>query len=278
MRAIFWDPLVLRGLAAALLAGLTFSSVGYMLTITQSLMFAVELIHSLLAGALLGALVESLLWFIPMQAVVFLYVTLISILVAELSERKVPKDSIVALVASISAVTTLTSLTYLVYVTPLGVSKALGAIWGVVLLASPIDLGYLALTATLTTFIATVFSLELKFISFDPDLALVSGLNVKAYYYLMYVAVSLSLSAAVKVFGAVAPTVLLVAPSILAANVLRRTELPFLTVSSIALMLFSYVTSLVTRIQISLCLGVVSFMTVALAVCWRWLRERGSLS
>lgn len=277
MRTILWDPVVLRGLVAVLLAGLTFSSVGYMLTITQSLMFAVELVHSLLAGALLGALAESLLSFVPMQVVTFLYVTFISVLMAELLERRVSRDFAIAIVASISAVITLASLTYLVYVTPMGVPRALGAIWGVVLLVSPTDLGYLALAATVTILVATVFSLELKFISFDPDLALVSGLNVKAYYYLAYASVSLSLSAAVKVFGAVTTTVLLVTPSVLAANVLKRIELPLLAALSIVLMLLGYATSLVIKIQTSLCLSVVSFMAVALAVCWRWLRDRRPL-
>ncbi|MEM1918323.1 MAG: hypothetical protein QW504_06540, partial [Sulfolobales archaeon] len=98
------DTIALGGLIAVILGGLTFSSIGYVLTISQTLILAHELLHSLLAASLLGALIESITGFIPMQLTIFLYSMSMSVLVAELVKLKIPRDVVVAIVPSVSAI------------------------------------------------------------------------------------------------------------------------------------------------------------------------------
>lgn len=102
-----------------------------MLTISQTLMFIVEIVHSLIAGALLGALVESVTKVTPMHLVIFLYSMVVSSLAAVMIQRKVPRGSVMAFVASLPAVITITSLFRLVYTTLLRVSRTLGGSLGI---------------------------------------------------------------------------------------------------------------------------------------------------
>lgn len=268
------EPVVLRGLIAILLAGPVFSSMSYMLTVSQTLMFAIEIAHSLMAGALLGALLEEVVRIVPMEATVFLYSMTVSALVAELVRKKVPRDTVLALVASFSAVVTVASLWGLVYTTPLGVSKALGALWGTVLLVKPVDLVYMAAVALVVVLVVTLFDLELKYISFDPELAAVSGLNVRAYYYLVYAVASLALSVTVKVYGIVLVSVLTVAPSITSQYLLRRINLPVFLLLGLAVSVPGYAISLAFNVQTSLCIGLISLSVIAFGAAMRWLYGR----
>lgn len=268
------DPLVVMGLAAVFVASSALSSMSYMLTISQTLMFAIEVTHSLMAGALLGALLEEVAKLAPMQVTIFLYTMAVSALVAELARRKVPRDTALALVASLSAVTSIASLWGLVYTTPLGVSRALGVLWGTVFLATPADLTYMAAVALVLLLTASLFDLELKYISFDPDLASVSGLNVRAYYYLVYAASSLALSAAVKVYGAVVVSVLTVAPSVASQYLLRRVSLAAFLLLGLSLSVAGYAMSVALNVQTSLCIGLISLGVVSSGAAMRWLYER----
>lgn len=268
------DTITLTGLAAVVFGGLAFSSMGYMLTISQTLMFAIEIVHSLMAGALLGALIESATKVIPMQLVMFLYSMAVSSLAAEMIQRKVPRDSVIALVASLSAVITITSLWGLVYTTPLGVSRALGVLWGSVLLVTPVDLAYLTLATLAVVLVIALFDLELKYISFDPDLALVSGLNVRAYYYLVYATTSLSLSATVKIYGAILVSVLVVLPSVVSQYILKRLSLPAFAALGLLISVPGYIASLLFNVQTSLCIGVISLSVLTLGTALRWFHGR----
>lgn len=267
-------PVMIVGLVSAALAGIAFSSMGYLLTITQTLMFAVELTHSLLAGALLGALVEGLTNTIPMQLVLFLYSILTTTTAAELLRRKFSADSVVALIASLSAVVSIASLWGLVYITPLGVSRALAALWGSALLATPLDIAYLAIAAVTVIMVITLFDLELKFISFDPELAFVSGLNVRAYYYLVYAVTSLSLSATVRILGTVLTSVLIVLPSVISQNLLKRTEPQIFMLTGLSISVSGYILSLLANMQTSLCVGLMGLTIALLAATIRWFYER----
>ncbi|MCX8184624.1 MAG: metal ABC transporter permease [Sulfolobales archaeon] len=268
------DTAILLGLASVILAGSVFSSLGYVLTISQTLVFAVELVHSLVAAALFGALIEAATGVVPMQLVIFLYSMSISSLVAELVRKNVPRDSVVAFTASLSAVVTIASLWGLIYVTPLGVSRALGALWGSILLVTPSDLTYLAIVVIAVVTVIVFFDLEFKYISFDPDLATASGLNVRAYYYLIYATTSISLSATVKIYGSVLASVLVVLPSITAQYVFKRVELPIYLVSGLTISTIGYLVSLMLNTQTSLCVGVISLAVVTLGVTLRWLYGR----
>lgn len=268
------DTIALAGLVAVSFAGLVFSSMGYILTVSQTLMFAVEMIHSLIAGALIGALIESITGVIPTQVVIFLYSMAVSALVAELVKRKVPRDSVIAFITYLSSVATIASLWSLVYTAPLGVSKALGALWGSVLLVTPSDLAYLALATLVVLLVIELFDLELKYISFDPDLAFVSGLNVRAYYYLVYATASLSLSATIKIYGAVISGVLVVLPSVIAQYLLKRVDLPVFLSLGLSISISGYVVSLLLNAQTSLCIGLISLGILTLGTAFRWFHGR----
>lgn len=268
------DPVVLRGLFAVVLAGLAFSSMSYTLTVSQTLMFAIEVAHSLMAGALLGALVEELTGLVPMQVTIFLYSMGVSVVVAELVRRKVSRDTVLALVASLSAVVSVASLWGLVYTTPLGVSRALGALWGAVLLVTAADLVYMLAVAVVVILVAELFDLELKYISFDPDLAFVSGLNVRAYYYLVYAVASLALSVMVKVYGSVLVSVLTVVPSIASQYLLGRASLPVFLLLGLSVAVSGYAASLVLNVQTSLCIGLISLGVLASGAAMRWIYGR----
>jgi len=268
------EAVVALGLAAAALGGIVFGSLSYVLALTQSTVFAIELLHSLLAGALLGVLIESFTKVIPLQVVVFLYSLAASALVAELSRRRVPQDVAVPLLSSLSAVLSVAAAWYLAYTTPVGYSRAMAVVWGIALLVRPDDLTYLALVALLTITLTSVFNLELKYISFDPDLAYVSGLNTKAYYYLVYALVALSLSATVKVYGVVVASILIAVPSIISVYLLRSYSMRTTIASSVVVSLAGYSISYLTGAQVSLCVGVISLALLAIGALVRWLNGR----
>ena len=268
------DVVIALGFAAAALGGLAFGSLSYVLALTQSTVFAIELLHSLLAGALLGVLVESLTKVIPMQVVVFLYSLAASALIAELSRRKVPQDVAVPLLSSLSASLSVASAWYLAYTTPVGYSRAMAVVWGITLLVHPDDLIYLALVALLTATLTSAFNLELKYISFDPDLAYVSGLNTRAYYYLVYTLVALSLSATVKVYGVVVASILIATPSIVSMYLLKSYRMGTTIASSVVVSLAGYSISYLTGAQVSLCVGVISLALLATGTLIRWLNGR----
>ncbi len=270
------DVVVALGFAAAALGGIAFGSLSYVLALTQSTVFAIELLHSLLAGALLGVLVESLTRVIPMQVVVFLYSLAASALMAELSRRKVPQDVTVPLLFSLSAVLSVASAWYLAYTTPVGYSRAMAVVWGITLLVHPSDLIYLALVALLTVTLTSSFNLELKYVSFDPDLAYVSGLNIRAYYYLVYTLVALSLSATVKVYGVVVASILIAVPSIISVYLLRSYRMGATIASSVVVSSAGYSISYLLGTQVSLCVGVISLAFLATGTLIRWLNERRS--
>ncbi|MEM1527824.1 MAG: metal ABC transporter permease [Sulfolobales archaeon] len=264
------DTIALGGLIAVILGGLTFSSIGYVLTISQTLILAHELLHSLLAASLLGALIESITGFIPMQLTIFLYSMAMSVLVAELVKLKIPRDVVVAIVPSVSAIIAVGSLWGLVRISPLGVSKALGVLWGSVLLITPTDLVYLAAVAVTVMSIIYLFDLELKYISFDPDLAYVSGLNVRAYYYLVYASTSLSLSATIKVFGTVIATALIVLPSVFSLRVARRVNLKIFLALGLLISVPGYLMSILLNIQTSFSIGIISLTVTLIGGALRW--------
>lgn len=264
------DTITLGALTAIALAGIAFSTVGYMLTVSQTLMYAIELVHSLMAGALMGALLESITGIIPMQLVIFVYSMAISVLVAELVRHKISRDTVVALVASVSAVVTLGSLWGLAYIAPLGISRALGALWGSALLVTPADLTYLITTTLTVIMVVSLFDLELKYISFDPDLAYVSGLNVRAYYYLIYATTSLALSAAIKVYGTVITSALIVLPSVVSQYLVRRVSLNIFLLLGLSMSVSGYLVSLLVNAQTSLCIGIISLAATLLGTALRW--------
>jgi zinc transport system permease protein len=266
--------IVALGFAAAALGGVAFGSLSYVLSLMQSTVFAIELLHSLLAGALLGVLAESLTKVVPLQLVVFLYSLASSVLVAELSRRRVPQDVAVSLLSSLSAVLSVASAWYLAYVTPVGYSRAMAVVWGIALLVHPNDLAYLTLVALLVVASILTFNLELKYVSFDPDLAYVSGLNTRAYYYLVYTLVALTLSATVKIYGVVVAGVLIATPSVISVYLLRsyraETAIAFSTIIS----LVGYSVSYLTGAQVSMCIGVISLALLTTGTLIRWLNGR----
>ncbi|MCX8209284.1 MAG: metal ABC transporter permease [Sulfolobales archaeon] len=268
------DVVMLMSVASVVLAGSIFSSLGYAMTISQTLVFAIELLHSLVAAALLGALAEAATGVVPMQLVIFLYSMFVSSLVAELVRRGVPRDSVVAFTASLSAVIAVASLWGLIYVTPLGVSRALGTLWGSALLVTLPDLAYLAVVAITVVTVVELFDLEFKYISFDPELAAASGLNVRAYYYLIYATASLSLSAAVKVYGSILASVLVVLPGMAAQYVFKKIDLRVFLLVGVLVSTLGYAVSLALGAQTSLCVGVVGLAVVALGTTSRWVYDR----
>ncbi|MDW8010238.1 MAG: metal ABC transporter permease [Sulfolobales archaeon] len=265
---------MLMSVASVVLAGSIFSSLGYAMTISQTLVFAIELLHSLVAAALLGALAEAATGVVPMQLVIFLYSMFVSSLVAELVRRGVPRDSVVAFTASLSAVIAVASLWGLIYVTPLGVSRALGTLWGSALLVTLPDLAYLAVVAITVVTVVELFDLEFKYISFDPELAAASGLNVRAYYYLIYATASLSLSAAVKVYGSILASVLVVLPGMAAQYVFKKIDLRVFLLVGVLVSTLGYAVSLALGAQTSLCVGVVGLAVLALGTTSRWVYDR----
>ncbi|MEM2006429.1 MAG: metal ABC transporter permease [Sulfolobales archaeon] len=268
------DAITLGGLVAVALGGLAFSSIGYALTISQMLVLAHELLHSLLAASLLGTLIESVTGFIPMQLTIFLYSMAMSALVAELVKLKIPRDIVVAVVPSVSAIIAIGSLWGLVHASPLGVSRALSILWGSILLITPTDLVYLAIAAVVVVSIVYLFDLELKYISYDPDLAYVSGLNVRAYYYLIYASTSLSLSATIKVFGTVIATTLIVLPSVFSLRVARRVNLKVFLVLGLLISIPGYLMSLLLNLQTSFSIGIISLTVTLLGGILRWSLDR----
>ena len=88
----------------------------------------------------------------------------------------------------------------------------LGYLFGSILAVSQSDLILISITALIVMPIIFMFFKELKFVSFDPEVAQIMGLPVKRLYYLLLVLTAMVIVASMKIVGIVLVSALIITP------------------------------------------------------------------
>ena len=157
--------LYLTALGGGLLAG----SISPALAYSRSILLGITLMHSVLAGALVGVYLGSATS-LPLSPsiVAVLFAVTASIATAEAVNRGVPEDSAISAVVSIFVAISII-FTYLVATqVPLGVSKAMGYVFGLSSIVTLNDLLRILIALVIVVPLSHLFWYEYKFISFDP--------------------------------------------------------------------------------------------------------------
>lgn len=226
--------LMLYGVAA--LAGLLVGGVSPSLVISRSVTFALTLLHSLLAGALIGVYLEDVARIsVPPVFTAVAFAIAASILTAEAVTRGFPEDVAVALSVAFSTTVTII-LTYVVSVsTPTGMAKAMSYVFGTSAIATVGDVirlgGAFAIIAPLTH----LLWYEHKYVSFDPEGAEVMGVRVRAYRYLFYSLIAIASGSLSMSLGVLIAHVAISTPGLVASMKARRM---FLTSYTVSLLMF----------------------------------------
>ncbi len=190
-------------------------SISPALAYSRSILLGITLMHSVLAGALVGVYVSSLstLPLSPSLVAVVFAVTA-SIATAEAVSRGIPEDSAISAVVSIFVAVSIL-FTYLVATqVPLGVSKAMGYVFGLSSLVTVNDLLRLLIALVIVVPLSHLFWYEYKFISFDPEGAEAMGLSVRFYRYLYYTLASIAATTLAMTLGVLLTHIVMTLPGL----------------------------------------------------------------
>ncbi len=216
------DLIALTYLSAAA-SGLLVGAISLPLLISRSTLFALTMTHAVLGGAILGVYLNEALGIgLPIPLTAFLVALMLSILVAELSEKIFSEDVSIALAIALATTITVTFSYLLARVSSTGLSQAWSYVAGTSAVAT---LGDLQRTLTGLVIIAPLIHLinrEMKYIAFDKDGAASLGLNTRAYRYLFFALGSLATSILSTSIGVLATHVLLAVPGALAVRFFHR--------------------------------------------------------
>ncbi len=205
--------LYLTALGSGVLAG----SISPALAYSRSILLGITLMHSVLAGALVGVYLNymtTLPLTPPLMAVIFAVTA--SIIAAEAVNRGVSEDTAISAVVSVYVSITLL-FTYLVATTvPLGVSKAMGYVFGMSSIVTVSDLARVFISLVIVMPFAHLFWYEYKFISFDPEGAEARGLSVRFYRYLYYTLASIAATTLAMTLGVLLTHIIMVVPGLFA--------------------------------------------------------------
>lgn len=217
-----FDLLALIYLSAAA-NGFLVGAISLPLIISRSTLFALTMTHAILGGAILGIYVNEVLGLgLPVSLTAFLVALMLSILVAELSERVFSEDVSIALAVALATTITVIFSYFLARASPTSLSQAWAYVAGTSAVAT---LGDFQRTLTSLVVIAPLMHMisgEIKYIAFDRDGAAALGLNTRAYRYLFFALASLAASTLSMNIGVLATHVLLAIPGAVAIKFFRR--------------------------------------------------------
>jgi len=214
------NPFILRAIIGIILASFAAATMGSFTVIRGISFLTAEVAHAALGGAALGVFLQSsgiMPWINPFHiAIIFAVVT--SIFTGYAGEKgytiKMETAIGVAFAISMSLAVTLMGLIP---------SEKLPEVWGYligdVLLLTREDILILTIITAATVLLTTFFCREFSYISFDIEGAAASGLNVRAYHYLMLTLASLAIVTTTKTVGSILVYAFMVAPAATALEI-----------------------------------------------------------
>ena len=202
---IFEYAFMQRALIASIIIGVLCSVIGVYVVLRGMSFIGAGIAHASFGGVALGYLlnVNPLV-----SAIVFSVLTALSI--GKISRKKVIKED--------TAVGIFFSATMAFGVLCIGLLKGynidlMSYLFGSILAVSNEDLYLIAGVAFVVIPAIILFFKELKFVSFDPEVAEIMGLPVNWLYYCLLVLISLTIVASMKLVGIVLASALLITPA-----------------------------------------------------------------
>ncbi len=260
----------LTGLVAGVLVG----TVSPSLVITKSVVFGVTLLHGVLAGALVGVYLEEFHSVAtPPLLTAFAYALVVSLLVAEIVERGVPEDSAIGVSVAISTTLTVILTYYLSLHSPVGVSKALGLVFGTAAVSTVGDLSRLAAVSLVAVPLIHIIKPEIKYLSFDPEGFSAMGLSPRAYRYAYLSVAALTASTLTMTLGVLIAHIALVVPGLVSYTFTPRKMYGTSYVASLSLFMVGYLLSDFLGIPPSGGVGLVASVFIFLSLLRRWSRR-----
>lgn len=211
------DTLTLVLYSTAVAGGLLVGSISPSLAYSRSVLLGITLMHSVLAGALIGVFINTVLGIpVPPELTAVVLAIAFSILTAEAVNRGVPEDSSIAATVSVSVSITIL-VTYVVSLTaPLGVSRAMSYVFGTSSIASFEDLLRVGMALVIVAPLSHIFWNEYKYVSFDPEGAEAMGLSVRFYRYLYFALASVATTALAMTLGVLLTHIVISVPGLIA--------------------------------------------------------------
>jgi zinc/manganese transport system permease protein len=256
------DLLLLIYLSAAA-NGLLIGAISLPLIISRSILFALTMTHSILGGAILGVYLNEVLGIsLPVPVTAFLMALILSILVAELSERIFSEDVSIALAVALATTITVVFSYLLAKASSTGLSLAWVYVAGTSAVATLGDLQRTLTGLVITAPLMHLISGEIKYIAFDRDGAEAMGINTRLYRYLFFALGSLAASILSMSIGVLATHVLLAIPGAIAVRFFKRRLFAASYLSATSLSLGGYALAQVMNIPPSGGIGILSAIVV----------------
>jgi len=255
--------LILLAYFSAIASGLLVGSISLPLILSRSTLFALTMTHSVLGGAILGVYLNVVFNLgVPAPIIAFITALLLSILVAELSEKIFSEDVAIALVVAIATTITVIFSYLVVQVSSTGLAQAWLYVAGSSAVSTMEDLQKILSALVVVAPLMHLITRELKYIAFDMDGAIAMGLNVRVYRYLFFGLSALATAILASSIGILATHILLAVPGALAIKLTRR--MPYLVsyLSAIGLSLGGYAIAQLLNIPPSGGIGILSAITI----------------
>jgi ABC-type Mn2+/Zn2+ transport system permease subunit len=259
------DLISLTLYSVAILSGVLVGTISPALIISRSITFGLTLLHSVLAGSLLGIFISEVRGLpIPPLLTATLFTIAVSIITAEAIERGLPEDAAISTSVGVSTTVTIIIGYLISRMSPLGVSVAMGYVFGSSAIVTLTDLARIASAIIIVAPITHIFWSEFKYISFDPDSADVMGLNVRRYRYLFYSLIAVAATTLSSTVGVLMTHVIIALPGIIA---IKSRTTKYHTISyavAVSIMILGYLISKILNIPPSGGVGIVSISALSL--------------
>jgi ABC-type Mn2+/Zn2+ transport system permease subunit len=134
----------------------------------------------------------------------------------------------------------------------------------------------LSATAIILVFITVLFNKEFVYVSVDMEGSIVSGLNARAYHYMMLITSAMAIALATKAVGAILVYAILVAPAAASSEVMKSVKAVLISVFFIALTaeFLGIIASFTIRTSPSAIAGILAGLSYLIALQVKKIREK----
>ncbi len=204
-------PFIQRALLASIMVGILCPFVGGFVVLRKMSFFSNAISHSAFAGIALGALLG-----IDFSVSSLALAVLIAFFIAYVSEKTaLSPDTVIGIAFSAVIASGMLVMGMLKgYRTDL-----FAFLFGDILAVSRTDLLLIFITGVLTLVIILSFFKPLMQITFNRDIAMVEGINVRFFEYLLFLVIALVVTVSLKIVGIILVTSLLIVPAAAAKNI-----------------------------------------------------------
>ncbi len=212
--------------AVAVLGGVLAGSVSPPLAYSRTVTFGITLMHSILAGALVGVFLKDVTGVSVSPALTAIALaSAVSLLTAEAVSSGFPEDAAVALSVGVSVSIAVIMAFEVSIRTSYGMSEAMGYVFGTAALATWVDVARLAASLILVLPLTHMFWYEYKYLAFDPEGARAMGIHARVYRYLYFFTVAVAASILAMSLGVLLAHIIISLPGLMALRL--RTSHPF---------------------------------------------------